>query len=403
MDRRVRPRPRRSRTRAAGQAAARAAAGYTTPRPLPEVLADLRSAWTDQLTAHQHLQRLEERLDQVQAQAAWETHCRQVLAPLETAREAACTTLERADQAAAGCAAVLTARADLHAAALHQAWDAQLVHAEHAARTVAAGSGRLGIHCGRVRNAEQHLDTWTATWSPVFAGSDLDPRQIAARPIVFGSHVQPVTDALGEHARRLAATDHPDKVARLDAAQQARDRYLAAGAAYQQARANLQQRSHLPVSTTGAASQLPELIERVEVAQHRVASTDQRVATLSLDPAITSHPDPRALLRHAHAGWATEQAAVHHQAAARASSPVPIDPARSGPYPSRRPRPIPRPLSHAGTEPSPAVNRNPRQQPHPPDGTPNRAELSNAATPRGLQVAPAAQSNRRRPDRSAHR
>jgi hypothetical protein len=115
---------------------------------------------------------------------------------------------------------------------------------------------------------------------------------------------------------------HPDNVARLDAAQQARDRYHTAATAYQQARANLQQRSHLPVSTTGAASQLPELIERVEVAQHRVASTDQRVATLSLDPAITSHPDPRALLRHAHTGWATEQAAAHHQAAARASGPV---------------------------------------------------------------------------------
>jgi hypothetical protein len=80
---------------AAGQAAARAAGGYRTPRPLSEVLA-----------------------------------------------------------------------------ALHQAWDAQLVHAEHAAGTLAAGPGRLGIHRGRVRTAQQHLDTWTATWSPVFAGSD---------------------------------------------------------------------------------------------------------------------------------------------------------------------------------------------------------------------------------------
>jgi hypothetical protein len=150
---------------AAGEAAARAAAGYRPPRPLSEVLADLRTAWTDQLTAHRHLERLEEHLEHVQAQAAWEAHCQQALAPLETAREAARAALEHADQASTGSAAILTARADLHAAALHQAWDAQLVEAEHAAQTIAAGSGRLGIHRGRVREAAEHLGTWTATWS----------------------------------------------------------------------------------------------------------------------------------------------------------------------------------------------------------------------------------------------
>src|SRR5207344_844210 len=132
--------------------------------------------------------------------------------------------------AATGCAAILTERAAQHAAALRQTWDTQLIHAEHAARTIAAGPGRLGIHRGRVRNAQQHLDTWTATWSPVFAGSDLDPRQIAARPIVFGSHVQRVADALDEHARRLAAADHPDEAARLRELHNAREQYEAAAA-----------------------------------------------------------------------------------------------------------------------------------------------------------------------------
>ena len=324
---------------AAGQAAARAAGGYRTPRPLSEVLADLRAAWTDQLTAHRHLQRLAERLEHFQAQAAWEAHCQQALAPLETQRDAARTALERADQTAAGCAAVLTGRAEHHATALHQAWDAQLVHAEHAAGTLAAGPGRLGIHRGRVRTAQQHLDTWTATWSPVFAGGDLDPRQIAARPIVFGSHVERVSDALGEHARRLAAADHPDEAARLRAAQQARDRYLAAAAAYQQTRRHLQQRSHLPVYHTGAASQLPDLTEQVEDAQHRVRSADQRIDRLTNDPAITSHPNLRALLQHARTDWVTEQAAAYQHAASRASSPVqstrhdssPIHPVDHGP------------------------------------------------------------------------
>jgi exodeoxyribonuclease V alpha subunit len=302
---------------AAGQAAARAAAGYRTPRPLSEVLTELRTAWTEQLTAHRHLERLEEHLDQVQAQAAWEAHCHRALAPFETACAAARTALERADQAATGCAAVLTDRADHHAAALRQTWDTQLVHAEHAAQTIAAGPGRLGIHRGRVRNAQQHLDTWKATWSPVFTGSDLDPHRIAARPIAFGSHVQRVTHALGEHARRLAAADRPDEASRLHAAHLAREQYHAAAAAYHQTRHNLQQRSHLPLYATGAASQLPELTKRVQDAQHRVRSADQLIERLTNDPAITRHPNPRALLQHAHTGWATEQAAAHQQAASR--------------------------------------------------------------------------------------
>jgi exodeoxyribonuclease V alpha subunit len=154
---------------AAGQAAAHAAAGYCTPPPLSEMLADLRTAWTDQLTAHRQLEHLQQRLEHVRAQAGWEAHCQQVLAPLEAARDAARTALQRADQASTGCAAILTERAEQHAAALRQTWDTQLIHAEHAARTLAAGPGRLGIHYGRVRDSQQHLDTWTATWSPITA------------------------------------------------------------------------------------------------------------------------------------------------------------------------------------------------------------------------------------------
>jgi hypothetical protein len=244
------------------------------------------------------------------------------LVPLETQRDAARTALQRADQAATGSAAVLITRTEQHAAALRQTWDTQLIHAEHAARTLAAGPGRLGIHYGRVRDSQQHLNSWTATWSPVFAGSNVDPREIAERPIVFTSRVERVADALVEHARRLATADHPDHAARLRELHNAREQYEAAAAAYHQTRDNLQQRWHLPVYHTGAASQLPELIERVEHAQRRVRSADQLIQRLTTDPVITSHPNPQALLRQARTGWATEQAAAHHQSASPTSSPV---------------------------------------------------------------------------------
>lgn len=129
--------------------------------------------------------------------------------------------------------------------------------------------------------------------------------------------VQRVADALEEHARRLATADHPDHAARLRELHNAREQYEAAAAAYHQTRDNLQQRWHLPVYHTGAASQLPELTKRVQDAQHRVRSADQLIERLTNDPAITRHPNPRALLQHAHTGWATEQAAAHQQAASR--------------------------------------------------------------------------------------
>ena len=221
------------------------------------------------------------------------------------------TALERADQAATGCAAILTERAEQHAARLlRQTWDAQLPAAEHAARTIAAGPGRLGIHRGRVRDAQQHLDTWTATWSPVFAGSDLDPRQIAARPIVFASHVQRVTDALDEHARRLAAADHPDQAARLHAAQQARERYDAAAAAYHQTRRQPPAAlapARLPTPAPPASS--PSSPSGSQDAQHRVPirrpADPAAHHTTRRSPAT---PTREALLQHARTGWATEQA-----------------------------------------------------------------------------------------------
>ena len=150
-------------------------------------------------------------------------------------------------------------RAEHHAAALRQAWDTQLVHAEHAARTIAAGPGRLGIHRGRVRDAQQHLDTWTAT---VVTGVRRQrPRPAtSSRPgrSSSGSHVQRVTDALDEHARRLAAADHPDarRPATTPPSRPAtgttRPRLPTTRPA-----ANLQQRSHLPVYDTGAAEPAP--------------------------------------------------------------------------------------------------------------------------------------------------
>jgi DNA repair exonuclease SbcCD ATPase subunit len=306
---------------AARDTAANAAAGYTTGRPLADVLAELRAAWSQQLTAHWQLERLQERLEQLHVQAGWEARCRQVLDPLETARDAAHARLERAEQAATDSLDVVKERATQHGLALRHAWDAELVAADHAAHTIAAGPGRLGIHRGRLRDAHEHLDRWEARWREMLTGSELDPARLRHGPAVWRSSVEPVADALDQHAQRLAAAALPEHAARLRTAQHARDQYDTASSAYHDAWRELRSTSHLPVYDTGAAEQLPDLTEQVQAAQRRVSDLDQRVERLSRDPAITSLPDPQALLQRAETAWTLEQAAAYQQAVSREPSP----------------------------------------------------------------------------------
>jgi hypothetical protein len=265
---------------AAGRAAERAAGGYIPagqppdPDTLADVLHELRDAWSARLTAHWQLQRLQERLARVQAQAAWEALCQQTLAPLETLCDAVRVAAQQAEQAATGCATVL---AEQHTARLRRTWDAQLLGADQAARAITAGGGRLGLHRGRVRDAKQHLDAWAATWSPMVVDGDLDLRQLARRPVAYPSTVPQVAFALHQHAQRLAV-----------------------------------------------AELIPDLTDRLAAAGHRVAAADQRVQRLSADPAIIGQPDPDALLETARATWNAEQIVDHQQRAFR-----PSDTARS--------------------------------------------------------------------------
>jgi hypothetical protein len=355
---------------AASQTAARAAAGYRTPRPLSDVLAELRNAWTNQRTARWQLEHLQARLDHTQAQAAWEARCRQTLAPLETASDAARTTLEHAEHAATGCAAILFERTEQHATRLRHAWDAELPAVEHAARALAAGPGRLGIHRGRIRNAKQHLDTWTDRWSAALTGSDLDPTSLRHWPDGYRSTNGRVSTALERHARLLAADDLPDQAAQLRTAELARQQYNAAAQAYHQTRGDLQRRSPLPTYDTGAADQLPELTKHVEAAQQRVQSIDQQIDLLTNDPAITSHHAPQALLQHTTTRWATDQRAASRRR--RPEYHTRFDQPGTTRHPSARSTTA-HPLA---AKPTPALNR-PPQSTGIPDRTPSTRRKRN--------------------------
>jgi hypothetical protein len=152
--------------------------------------------------------------------------------------------------------------------------------------------------------------------------NNVDTARVRQAPAAYRSTVEQIADALQAHARRLAAADHPEHAARLRAAEQAHAQYDAVNADYHQARAELRQRSQLPVYETGAAGYPYELAEKVHTAQRRVHETDQRIDRLTCDPAITSHPYSFKLPRNTETTWAIEQASAHQHTLAQATSPA---------------------------------------------------------------------------------
>jgi exodeoxyribonuclease V alpha subunit len=297
----------------AGQALARATAGYTAghtseaqqpdPARLGDILHQLRLAWREQLLAQTQLENLQHRLGLATAEAAWWQHCQDVLTPLERARDTARLGVERAEQAAAGCAERLTASAEHHLTQLRHAWDSDLAGAATAAATIDHGPGRLGLHRGRVHQAEADLDRWSSAWRPVLIGAGLDPETLTHWPAAHPSSAPDIRAALERHARRQAADEHPADAQRLDHARQAGQRYEIAANAYCQLRSDLQRRSDRPLYDTGAAETIPDLTSRLTAAEQRVQQADQHTEHLYREPAITCHPDHITLLAEAQTAW----------------------------------------------------------------------------------------------------
>lgn len=148
-----------------------------------------------------------------------------VLTPLERARDTARLAADQAEQAAAGCAQRLTASTEHHRAQLRHAWDHDLARAITVAATVDDGPRRLGLHRGRVHQAETDLDRWSNAWRPVLTGTALELETLTHWPAQHPSSAPDIRAALERHARRQAATEHPDDAERPDRARQAGQRY----------------------------------------------------------------------------------------------------------------------------------------------------------------------------------
>ncbi len=232
------------------------------------------------------------------------------------------------------------------------------------------------------------------TWAAVFAGSDLDPRRSSARPLPRPTSARSPTPSTS------TPTGSPPPTTPSRPPGSCRP---AGPRAVRRGRGRLPPgppptRTALPPARLRhrrrRADPRPHRTDRGRAAPRRPA--DQRVERLATDPAIISQPDPQALLEAAHASWAAEQIAAHQQR--RSARPSPFRSIRHDPHPTQQ-------IDHGpslGADRHPAPNR--RTQPI---GSPDTAPSTPTARrtgpscpkprPPGLQVAPAAPSNRRRP------
>ena len=301
---------------AARTAAERAAAGYAASAqpavPDPErgaqVLDALHAAWTAQARAQAQLTRLEPRLAAAQADHARQLEAEQTLGPLREAMTRSRAAAEQATRSAAQAREQLDTRTDEVRQSLRRDWNRDLAGAGADARTVHAGTGRLGRGRAGVTAAQQRLDTWAEQWRPVL--DQLPPGLADPAALAGGWHAERVHAALEERTRQLVTDQLPYQVdlvrtaqAAARAAEQAQTAYVTAEAAAHH-RATIR---HAASGWRGVAEELPRLTDQTTQARERVAAAGQRIEQLTTDPAITSQPDPETYLAAARTRWVSEQ------------------------------------------------------------------------------------------------
>ena len=201
----------------AADQAAREAARYATGRPLPELLEQLRTAWTREQNALDVLALAEPAVAALREVAAIQTERDTQLPLLREAARQTRPTLAAAEARLQQTTAVVERDADRIRAAMLARWDAQRPVATAAAQTVQAGTGRFGQHRARVAEAQHQLADWAAFWKPYLPA--MPHRRGDAQFALRWDNRDAHTDAFDHHAQQQADVLHPEHTAARTAAE----------------------------------------------------------------------------------------------------------------------------------------------------------------------------------------
>jgi exodeoxyribonuclease V alpha subunit len=309
---------------AAEQAAAEAAR-YAPSRPLVEVLAELRAAWTTEQHCLDRLTFWEPQRETLREVVALEARHAGDLASLEATCEQTAITAERAEKRADASGQAVAAHSDHIRDTLLARWDGERDAARAAARVAQDGRDRLGLRRGAVAQAGEQLIDWADRWRPHVPSLPTDPKDLANvagwfddRPALWRA-----LDAVAHRTAERAHPEHAQLCAVANATQAAHEQARRALAEVRRRR-NERLDAFGPVAwTSDPAGRLAEL--QCDIASNRQELTDARarIATLTAEPALLAQPPDR--LSQERAAWSTRRSVDPDQRAS--SSPRPPTPA----------------------------------------------------------------------------
>ena len=279
----------------AAQLAAAEAARYAPSRPLAEMLAELRAAWTAEQRCLQRLAYWEPQRETLREVVRLEAPHAGELANLQAAREQAAITAEQAKQQAAASGAALADHADRVRDTLLARWDGERPATRAAARTVLDGPGRLGLRRGAVARAGEQLTDWADRWRPHVPSLPTERKDLAEvagwfddRPALWRA-----LDAAARQAAEQAHPEHAQLRASADAARHAAEQA-------RRALAEASRRRDERLDRLGPVAWTPDPIGRLTDLQRDIATTRQeltdaraRIATLTAEPALLAQPPDR--------------------------------------------------------------------------------------------------------------
>jgi chromosome segregation ATPase len=302
-------------------------------RPLEEVLAELRDAWTAQADLTDHGQRLAAERDALHQVTA-------IRARYAPDRQRLHTDLSNAEKDWAEARSritdldhtLVTETSDLKTR-VRDAWRHDLAQVQQAAGVLARGAGRFGQRRRQVRDAKAELTVFADRWRPVHSGLPTDPVDLARQvQWVQGRHVREAIDA---YVTRQVAQAHPEA---------ADDRRVerAAWAAYETAEQNrirLDNAMYRELRAHGHAALVSDPEGRLTTVTEQMAAVEKalQTATAAIDrlqnePAIVTVTE--GILNAEHSQWAANRAAQRDTAArqARTRWQRQQPPARIGPH-----------------------------------------------------------------------
>lgn len=211
----------------AAELAATEASKYAPHRPLEQVMAELRRAWTVEEHCLERLARGEQRRDALREIVPIQAARDRELPPLEHAYRRPQQGARDARQRAQTARTTLAQDTDRRREALLCAWDEQSAAVRVHARTVHAGTGRFGQRHAAVTRAGNQLTAWADAWRPLITELPTDIDRLADRVLWFEDRTQ-LWDTLDRAADHQAEQANPGAVAAIAAADQAaEDREIA--------------------------------------------------------------------------------------------------------------------------------------------------------------------------------